>query len=408
MKLLKNRNFSLMILGQIISLFGNSILRFSISLYILDQTGSAAIFATILSISILPTILLSPIGGVIADRVSRKHIMLVLDFITSALIFGFSLFALQGSVPIVVIGFVMILLSIIQACYQPSVQSSVPLLVESEELISANGLVVQINALSTLLGPILGGILFSIMPFSYLLWVAAGSFFFSAIIECIMKIPFHKLERKENLIKTSLSDMKEGMQFITKVKPTLFGLLIILALLNMVLSSLLTVGLPVISNITLGLPPIYYGWLEASIAIGSITGSIVLSVFLKKATVQSSYKFLFFASLAVSIIGVALLIQNQPMISYAFILFASVLAMAFAAMFNILAQTYLQQATPDHLLGKVSSFVTMIVMCSYPIGQSIYGYFFEVFSNQQFFIIFIASILSIFISLQTKRKLKDI
>ncbi|MGX8834771.1 MFS transporter [Amedibacillus sp. YH-ame6] len=408
MKLLKNRNFSLMILGQIISLFGNSILRFSISLYILEESGSAAIFATILSISILPTILLSPIGGILADRVSRKHIMLVLDFITSAIIFGFSLFALQGNVPIFIIATVMILLSIIQACYQPSVQSSVPLLVESNELVTANGLVVQINALSTLLGPILGGILFSFIPFPNLLWIAAGSFFFSAIIECIMKIPYQRMERKENVIKTSLSDIKEGMHFIMKVKPTLFGLLIILALLNMVLSSLLTVGLPVISNITLQLPPIFYGWLEASIAIGSIVGSIALSVFFKKTTIKESYKFLLFGSIAVSLIGVALLFKDSAYMSYALVLFASVLSMAFAAIFNILAQTYLQQATPEHLLGKVSSFVTMIVMCSYPIGQSLYGYFFEVFSDQQFFIIFIASILSIIISLQTKRKLKDI
>ena len=69
-----NRNFILMIIGQIISLFGNAILRFSLSLYVLQVTGSASIFATILAVSILPTILLSPFGGILADRVSRRSI----------------------------------------------------------------------------------------------------------------------------------------------------------------------------------------------------------------------------------------------------------------------------------------------------------------------------------------------
>ena len=91
-----NRNFILMIIGQIISLFGNAILRFSLSLYVLQVTGSASIFATILAVSILPTILLSPFGGILADRVSRRSIMLSLDFLTSFLIFGFSMVSTRG------------------------------------------------------------------------------------------------------------------------------------------------------------------------------------------------------------------------------------------------------------------------------------------------------------------------
>ena len=69
-----NKNFTLLVIGQIISLFGNAMLRFSLSLYVLDTTGSASAFATILAISMIPTILLSPVGGVLADRMSRRHI----------------------------------------------------------------------------------------------------------------------------------------------------------------------------------------------------------------------------------------------------------------------------------------------------------------------------------------------
>lgn len=79
------KNFILLILGQASSLFGNFILKLALSMYILEITGSAAIFAGILSAATVPTILLSPFGGILADRVhhpkfkatrhrtSRKH-----------------------------------------------------------------------------------------------------------------------------------------------------------------------------------------------------------------------------------------------------------------------------------------------------------------------------------------------
>lgn len=63
-----NRNFSFLILGQVSSLLGNLTLKFALSMYILEQTGSASLFAGLLAASMVPTILLSPFGGVLADR----------------------------------------------------------------------------------------------------------------------------------------------------------------------------------------------------------------------------------------------------------------------------------------------------------------------------------------------------
>ena len=114
-----NRNFTTMIIGQIISLFGNAILRFALPLYVLDATGNAAIFGGILALSMIPTVLLSPIGGVIADRFPSQRIMYVLDFATAALAAASlsSWSSGRGAAwqPVVM----MMLLSVIQACYQP-------------------------------------------------------------------------------------------------------------------------------------------------------------------------------------------------------------------------------------------------------------------------------------------------
>ena len=77
-KKLYDKNFNILVLGQIISLFGSSIQRFALSLYLLDLTGSASVFATILAISMIPVVLISPIAGMLADRgaVSYTHLTL--------------------------------------------------------------------------------------------------------------------------------------------------------------------------------------------------------------------------------------------------------------------------------------------------------------------------------------------
>ena len=74
-----NRNLRLLVLSQASSLVGNYTLKFALSMYILEVTGSAALFATFLSVAMVPTIVLSPFGGILADRGDRRRIMVTLD-----------------------------------------------------------------------------------------------------------------------------------------------------------------------------------------------------------------------------------------------------------------------------------------------------------------------------------------
>ena len=125
-----SKNFYLLLIGQVISLFGNSIQRYSMSLFILDITGSASTFSVIIAISIIPTILLSPIGGAIADRFNRKHLMVGLDLISTLLTGSFAIALLLGHSSITIIGVLMVLLSILAAIEQPATQACIPIIVE--------------------------------------------------------------------------------------------------------------------------------------------------------------------------------------------------------------------------------------------------------------------------------------
>ena len=66
------RNFTLLILGQTSSLIGNYSLKFALSMYVLEQTGSASVFAGLMTVSLLPTILLSPFGRSEERRVGKE------------------------------------------------------------------------------------------------------------------------------------------------------------------------------------------------------------------------------------------------------------------------------------------------------------------------------------------------
>ena len=284
------RDFSIMILGQIISLFGNSILRFSLSLYVLDVTGSAAVFGTILAVSMIPTVVLSPFGGVLADRLPKQKIMAILDFVTAGMIVSYDvIFGSIGSLAAVAV--FMILLTLIQAFYQPAVQASIPLLAAREHLMAANGIVMQVQALAGLLGPILAGMLYGIGGVKPILAASAVCFFLSAVMELFLRIPHDKRAPEASPVRTALLDLKEALFYLIKENTCLFKLLIIVAGINLFLSALFIIGLPYLVKIYLGMSAQAYGFAEAALGLGSILGGLLSGLAGKKIKFKQSHFF---------------------------------------------------------------------------------------------------------------------
>lgn len=134
LKQIFSRDMTILVLGQVISLFGNAIVRFALPLYLLRETNSPSLFGVVTACSFLPMVVFSFLGGGIADRVNKRNIMVALDFATSLLMVGLAL-ALEV-LPLVplLIGVLMLLYGI-SGAYQPSVQASLPLLVPELSLI---------------------------------------------------------------------------------------------------------------------------------------------------------------------------------------------------------------------------------------------------------------------------------
>ena len=118
----KTKTFSLLLTGQGISLLGNSMLDLALSMYVLEVTGSAALFAAFLAAAMVPTILLAPLGGVLADRGNPKAMMVGLDLASGTLTLLATLLVGHGH-DLPVLCATLILLSILGAFETPVAQA---------------------------------------------------------------------------------------------------------------------------------------------------------------------------------------------------------------------------------------------------------------------------------------------
>ena len=400
------KDFILVAVGQIISIFGNQILRYALPLYLLNQTGSAALFGTILALSFIPMILFFPIGGIIADRVNKRNIMVALDFSTAILVFLFYL--LSGRIDLVtLVAITMIILYGIQGAYQPAVKASVPVLVEPENIMKANSVVDMISSSASMAGPVIGGLLFSAFGLAPILYVSIGCFLASAIMETFIYIPFEKKKATGNIFAAGLSDLKESFLFMFGKQPVLWKISLIFASSNVLLSALILIGLPVILTQHLGFAPDtanrLYGYAQGVVAAGAILGGLLAGVLSSRLKSSTSPALLIGCSLLAVMGGAAMQTLNAPMGICIILIIGCGLLLALHTLFQIQMMTYLQLLTPKDLIGKIISCFMCVVMCTIPLGQFIYGIVFEHIGSSIYIPFYAAGFIMIGISLLTRR-----
>ncbi|MDK2584551.1 MFS transporter [Romboutsia sedimentorum] len=401
-KMIYSKDFSLMAIGQIISLFGNQILRYALPLYLLNQTGSSALFGTISACAFIPMLIMFPIGGIIADRVNKRNIMVILDFSTAVLILIFyMLVGISNIVPLMAA--TMIILYGIQGAYQPAVKASIPVLVDTKHIMQANSVVDVISSLASMVGPVIGGILFSIVGLEPILYVSIICFFISAVMEIFINIPFEQKQVKGNIFIIGFSDIKESFAFVFKKQPVLWKMSLYYASVNLFLTSLILIGVPVLITQHLGFSPNVanrlYGYAQGIIAAGSVLGGVLAATLSKKLKPSSIPFFIIAGSISIILEGIALQTLGNSMAIYIILVIGCCLLLTLVTLFTIQIMSYLQILTPKDLIGKVISCVMCICMCTNPIGQLIYGIVFEKVGSSIYIPFYVAAMIMIGISI---------
>lgn len=404
-----SKDFTLVVIGQIISLFGNAAIRFALPLYLLNQTGSSALYGTVTACAFLPSILLSPVGGMIADRVNKRDIMVVLDFLTAAVILTFSLLRSEMSlIPLLMV--TLMLLYGIAGAYQPSVQASIPALTDQEHLMAANSVINTISSFAAFIGPVLGGVLYSVYGLPSILKVCTVCFILSAIMEIFIRIPFQRQECRGGIWKVVKTDFAESIQFLRKEKPVIGKTLLIICGINLFLSSMIMVALPYLTTEVLDLKAAganrLYGFAEGAMAAGGLLGGIGAGVFADRLAVHRAGKLVMACALCVFPIGGALLLVPTGMINYIVMTGCCFLMMVFSAVFTVQMMSFVQRETPQNLIGKVIAVIFTVSMCAQPLGNALYGVLFEICEGFEYVVVFFSGIMSLLIAMRTRNIFK--
>ncbi len=396
-----HKNFSLLIAGQASSLFGNCILDFALSMYVLEITGSATIFASFLAVAMLPTILLSPLGGVIADRANKRNIMVILDFTTGITIL-ISAMMIDRANNLVIICITLIIQSILGAFETPTVQACVPQMQKGDNIVRGNAVVNQINAISTFVAPFIGSLLYTSFGLKPVMYAGVFCFLLTAFLECFIKLDYKPEKSSCGIFQIIKGDLIDSTRFVCRERPVIFKTLILTAVISFFVQGVALVGLPYIVRTVLGLNANYYGAMESMLGFTGILGSIIAGLVVEKFKIRKLYLTLLIIAVPLLPCGIIFLLVQDTQINYVILLLSFAIIQISACVFSVFALSIIQQLTPDNMIGKVMAYTATFSLCAQPLGQIIFGILFDGFSSAVYLVLIPTGIILAIISLTTK------
>lgn len=267
----RNRNFALLWSGEFISTIGTSLTSLAASILVYRLTGSALSVGLMLMATIVPTLVVGLIAGVIVDRYDRRRIMVASDLIRAVLVF---LIPFLVPLNIAWLYVIMILTSAVGQFFAPAHESVLPEVASEEELAAANSLLAISSFGSTAIGFAASGLLASQFSIDWAFYIDGVTFLVSAL--CIMGLrlaPF-KVE-EETSIKTVVHNLRAGLQY-TVDSPVLRAVLIVSIPVMISFGLWNTLLLPFASE-ALGATEFEYGLQEGLTSVGFVISSLLMA-----------------------------------------------------------------------------------------------------------------------------------
>lgn len=403
----RNRNFNLLIGSQLFSVLGTTIVQFVISLYVLDITKSALTFSVIASLSIVGRLICLPFCGVLADRLPKRNLMLLMDCLYLVLSIGLFLVTRLKN-PVTAIGILTVIIGMVSAFETPVVQSAIPIICKEEEIPRANGIISSIGTLGTVLGPILAGIIYRFDAVYQIFMITAALFLIAIFCEVLLNIPIQAQAAMDGtLFQVVVGDLKEVANYL-KAQKVIVKVAAVAFLLNFFLASFIQVIIPYVSRIQLGATDAQFGLMNTILAIGSLLGTVVYGVIANHLNETSITKNLILVAILFSLLVIPFgLIQDSTL---AFWLMTVIVASAMGVVTVVSVQliVYIQLVSDKALLGRIMSLVMIVTTLAIPLGQVMYGSFAAVASTKMLLVLIIAtSIVTILIAIFSIRIFKQ-
>lgn len=338
----RNRNFTLMWIGQLISTAGTALSSLAASILVYRETGSALSVGLMLMATALPSVFVGLVAGVFVDRYDRKRIMIAADVLRALIVF-----AIPFLVPanILWLYFGIMLISAIGQFYDPAHESILPEVASEEELAAANSLMAISSFGSTAIGFAASGLIASRMPIEWAFYLDAVSFLLSGV--CILLIRIKPIEITESTsVKLVTQNLMLGLKhlFNTPLLRSLF-FISIPVLIGFGLSNSLL--LPFAER-ALQATEFEYGLQEALTSIGFVVASLLL-VSLADRLREGQWMVIGFFGMAIA--GMAYSLTSSVPVAILIVTISGFLNAPAA----ISRRLVIQRNTPREMRGRVNS-----------------------------------------------------
>lgn len=374
--LIKNRMFMLLIGGQGISVFGERIYSIALMWFIIEQTGSALSLGMSVISMTLPAILMMPWAGVLADKNFKREILFFTDVASGVIMFSLAFFTMNGHASLLTINICLMLASTIKAFFSPVLVSTIPLIVEKDTLLKANAVFQFVQQISNILGPAIGGILIAFFPIPILFAFYGISLLIAALCSLFLKIP---RVSEPDAQESYFTRFTEGIRYAFQTKRLLYFILVGGVIINFFLAPL-HIFLVIITNEIMKVGSIGLGWMDSAISLGALLGSFIILRGMIKNQIR-------LAMIGLSLEGITLMLAGLLM-NYIALLILLVLFGLGVCFASVGIRTAFQLIIDEDKMGRVMSFLSMLISISVPMGTYIGSVLVEQWSITMIFLSF--------------------
>jgi len=365
------KKFTILVAGQLISSIGSGLTEFSLAIYVLALTGSVMATAIVSICAFLPSILLAPLGGVLADHYDRR-MMMILGELFSGLGLVICLVDLMSANPSLAVICVGVgVSSLFTALMEPAFKATITDLLSEEDFAKAGGMVQLANNAKLLISPAIAGLLLQITTVSTLIIIDILTFFTTVFIIAAVKKGM-VTKRREDAGLRFRKEMKEGIAAI-RGKSGIVAMIVIMTIAVFCLGFVQILSKPLILAFA---GETELGILATVSAMGMMAGSIVISCMKNiKSYVRMLSLGLFGCGIFFALMGIK---ENLFLIAvFGFMMFVFMPAVQIGA--EVLIRKNLVNEVQGRAFGLISFITQMGYIFAYILSGALSDYVFEPF-----------------------------
>lgn len=346
-------------LGSMASVGGIQLVVLGQGWLIVNVLGGSAIALGLLGgATAVPTILVTLFGGVLADRLDRRLLLMITALISAALLLFLATLDATGVVQIWHVVVIAGVLGLVQGMDQPTRNAFFPALIRREDLGSAVALNAILWQSTRIVSPMVGGIVIALFNTAVVFYASAVGFIAMFVVLLTLRVPHVPQRTKRDIV----GELREGIAYIARTR--LFAALILLTYAHMLLGMQYIQLMPLVANhYQVGSEGL--GLLFTMVGLGALSGTLIT---LRMQAAQSPGRTLLLAVAGAECLIIAFALAP----TYAFALALLFLASVCNSMFTINSMTALQMRVPDALRGRVMG-IHGITFSMMPLGGLIGG-----------------------------------